>query len=100
MVTTTKTTATKTTGIAQETIHNTILTETGYQQMQTDEICTLTLKRVENILSGLNSGDFCKVMNIFVSGYRKIGSDSELVFFVLYLEKKLNFETNILFNRK
>ena len=73
MLTTTKATATKTTGIAQKTINNAISTGTGQQQTQTDQICTETLKRVENILSGPHSGAFCKFMEIFVSGYGKLG---------------------------
>ena len=85
MLTTTKTTATKTTGITQKTIHNTISAETGHEQTQTDQICTETLKRVENILSGPHSGAFCKVMDIFVSGYGKLDIDSELLF-VLFLK--------------
>ena len=38
MLTTTKTMATKTTGIAQKTIHNTISAGTGHEQTQTDQI--------------------------------------------------------------
>ena len=40
MLTTTKTTATITTGIAQKTNHNTFSTATGHEKNQTDEICT------------------------------------------------------------
>ena len=69
MLTTTKAMATKTTGIAQKTIHNTISAGTGHEQTETDQICTETLKRVENVLRGPHSGAFCKVMDIFVSGY-------------------------------
>ena len=91
MLTTTKTTATKTTGIAQKTIYNTISAETGHEQTQTDQICTETLKRVENILSGPHSGAFCKVMDIFVSGYGKLDIDSELLFVRLVFEEKIKF---------
>ena len=98
MLTTTKTTATKTTGIAQKTIHNTISTAAGHEQYQTDQICTETLKRVENILSGPHSGAFCKVMDICVSGYGKLHIDSELLLFLLYLKKKINFEKKIFYS--
>ena len=91
MLTTTKTLATKTTGIAQKTIHNTISAATGHEQTQTDQICTETLKRVENILIGPHSGAFCKVMDIFVSGYGKLDIDSELVFVRLVFEEKIKF---------
>ena len=76
MLTTTKAMATKTTLIAQKTIHNTISAGTGHEQTQTDQICTEILKRVENILSGPHSGAFCKVMDMFVSGYGKLDIDS------------------------
>ena len=76
MLTTTKMTAKKTTGIAQNTIHNTISTATGHEQTQTDHICTETVKRVENILSGPHSDAFCRVMDIFVSCYGKLDFDS------------------------
>ena len=49
----------KSTGIAQKTIHNTISTITGHEQIQTDQICTETLKRVENILGDPLSGVSC-----------------------------------------
>ena len=86
---TTKTTTMKTTG--QKTIHNTISARTGHEQTQTDQICTETLKRVENILSGPHSGAFCKVMDIFVSGYGKLDIDSELLFVRLVFEEKIKF---------
>ena len=91
VLTTTKAMATKTTGIAQKTIHNIISAGTGYEQTQTDQICTETLKRVENILSGPHSGAFCKVMDIFVSGYGKLDIDSELLFVRLVFEEKIKF---------
>ena len=83
--------ATKTAGIAQKTIHNTISAGTSHEQTQTDQICTETLKRVENILSGPQSGAFCKVMDIFVSGYGKLDIDSELLFVRLVFEEKIKF---------
>ena len=89
MLTTTKITTTKTT--AQKTIHNTISAGTGHEQTQTDQICTETLKRFENILSGPHSGAFCKVMDIFVSGYGKLDIDSELLFVRLVFEEKIKF---------
>ena len=88
MLTTTKTTEKKTTGIAQKTIHNTISTATGHEQTQTGQICTETLKRVENILSGPHSGAFCKVMDLLVSGYGKLHIDSELLLVRLVFEDK------------
>ena len=91
MLTATKTMATKTTGIAQKTIHNTISTTTGIEQTQTDQICTETFKRVENILSGPHSAAFCKVMDILVSGYGKLDIDSELLFVRLVFEEKIKF---------
>ena len=83
--------ATKTTGIAQKTIHNTISTATGHEQTQTDHICTETLKRVENIFSVPHSGAFCKDMDIFVSGYGKLDIDFELLFVRLVFEEKIKF---------
>ena len=83
--------ATKTTRIAQKTIHNTISAGTGHEQTQTDKICTETLKRVENILCGPHSGAFCKVMDIFVSGYGKLDIGSELLFVRLVCEEQIKF---------
>ena len=91
MLTTTKTSATKSTGMAQKTIHNAISTATGHEQTETDQICTETLKRVENILNGPHSGAFCKVMDIFVSGYGKLDIDSELLFVRLVFEEIIKF---------
>ena len=91
MLTTTKTTASNTAGIAQKTIDNIISTGTGQQQTQTDQICAETLKRVENSLSGPHSAAFCRFMNILVSSYGKLGSDSELVFVRLVIQEKIKF---------
>ena len=87
MLTTRKTTATKTTGIAQKTIHNTISTAAGHEQTQTDQICTEILKRVGNILSGPRFG----AMDIFVSGYGKLDIDSELLFVRIVIEEKIKY---------
>ena len=83
--------ATKTTGIAQKTIHNTISTVTGHEQTQTDQICEETFKRVENILIGPLSGAFCKAIDIFVSDYGKLDIDFDLVFVRLVFEKNIKF---------
>ena len=91
MLSTTRTTAKKTTRIARNTIHNTMSTATGHEQTQTDQICTETLKRVENILNQSQFGVFCKVMDIFVSGYGKLDIDSELLFVRLVFEEKIEF---------
>ena len=91
MLTTTKTSATKTTGIVQKTIHNAISTSTPLGQTQTGQICTETLKQVANILNGPHSGAFCKVMDIFASGYGNLDIDSELLFVRLVIEEKINF---------
>ena len=40
------------------------------------------------ILSGPHSGAFCKVMDIFVSGYEELDIDSELLFVRLVFEEK------------
>ena len=94
MLTTTKTMATKTTGIAQKTIHNTISIATGHEPTQTEQICTETLK-LQNIFSGPHSGAFCKDMDIFVSGYgnivMEIDIDFELLFVRLVFEEKIKF---------
>ena len=74
-----------------EKIHNAISTATGHEQTQTDQICTETLKRVENILKGPHSGAFCKVMDTFLSGYGKLDIDSELLFVRLVFEEKIKF---------
>ena len=91
VLTTTKTPATKSTRIAQKTIHNAISTATGHEQTQTDQNCTETLKRVENILNGPHSDAFYKVMDLFVSGYGKLYIDSELLFVRLVFEEKIKF---------
>ena len=91
MLTTTKLSATKSTGVAQKTIHSAISTATGHKQTQTDQICTETLKRIENILNGPQSGAFCKVMDIFVSGYGKLDIDSDLLSVRLVFEEKIKF---------
>ena len=88
---TTKTSATKSTGIAQKTIHNAVSTATGHEPTQNDQISTETLKRAENFLNGPHSGAFCKVMEIFVSGYGKLDIDSELLFVRLVFEGKIKF---------
>ena len=91
MLTMTKTSAKKSTGIAQKTFHNAISIATGHEQTQTDQICTETLKRVENIFNGPHSGAVCKIIDIFVSGYGKLDIDSELLFFRLVFEGKNKF---------
>ena len=90
MLTTTKTSATKSKGIAQKTIHNAI-SLSAVKETQTEKLCSETLKRVEQILCGPHFGASCQVMNIFVSGYGKLDVDSELLSVRLVFEENINF---------
>ena len=45
-----------------------------------------------------SSGVFCKVMDIFVSGYRKLDIDSELLFVRLVFEEKIKFWKKIFYS--
>ena len=59
------------------------------QQLQTDRISTETIKRFENILYGPHSGFFCRIMDIFVSGYGKLDIDNDVLCVRLVFEKKI-----------
>ena len=66
--------------VAQKTIYNCI-----------DFVNNETLRRVETILYGPHSGDFCQIMDIFLSGYGKLNIDSDLVSVRFVYEEKVKF---------
>ena len=61
------------------------------QQLQTDRISTETLKRIENILYAPHYGAFCQKLDIFVSGYRKLDIDNNVLCVRLVFEEKIKF---------
>ena len=73
---------------AQKSMHNMILPS---KQIQTDNFSSETLRRFEKILTGLHSGAFCQIMDIFVSGYGNMTIDTELLFVRLNYEEKIKF---------
>ena len=85
-----KTLARSTSIVPQKTIHN-FLCSTISSKTQTDQFSSETLKRVESILSGPNSGAFCQIMDIFMSGFGKLNIDSDLLFVRLVYEEKIQF---------
>ena len=74
--------------VAQKTIYNARLPS---NQNLTDFVNSETIRRVENILSGPHSGALCQIMDIFVSGYRKLNIDTDLLSVRLVYEEKINF---------
>ena len=66
---------------------------TIYSKTQTDQFSSETLKRVESILSGLHSGAFCQIKDIYMSGFGKLNIDSDLLFVrLVYGEKSSVFK--------
>ena len=49
-------------------------------QLQPGCIATKNFKKSEEILQGPHSGVSCQIMDIFVSGYEKLGTDSYIFF--------------------
>ena len=61
------------------------------KQTQTDNISSETLRRFESILTGPHSGAFCRIMDIFVSGYGNLNIDTDLLFIRFVYEEKIKF---------
>ena len=61
------------------------------KQTQTDNFNSETLRRFESILTGPHSGAFCRIMDIFVSGYGKLNIDTDLLFIRFVYEEKIKF---------
>ena len=85
-----KTFARSTSIVPQKTIYN-FVCSTISSKTQTDQFSSETLKRVESILSGPNSGAFCQIMDILMSGFGKLNIDSDLLFVRLVYEEKIQF---------
>ena len=76
------------TTVAQKSVHNMILPG---NQTQTDNFSSETLRRFESILTGPHSGAFCRIINIFVSGYGNLNIDTDLLFIRFVYEEKIKF---------
>ena len=76
------------TTVAQKSVHNMILPG---KQTQTDNFSSKTLRRFESILTGPHSGAFCRIMDIFVSGYGNFNIDTDLLFIRFVYEEKIKF---------
>ena len=76
--------------VPQKTIHN-FVCSTISSKTQTDQFSSETLKREESILSCSHSGDFCQIMDIFMSGFVKLNIDSDLLFVRLVYGEKIQF---------
>ena len=61
------------------------------EQIQTDNFSSETLRRIESIFTSLHSGAFCQVMDIFVSGYGILNTDTDLFFIRFVYEEKIKF---------
>ena len=64
---------------------------TSNQQLQSDHIPTDSLKRFETILFGSHASAFCQTMDKFISGFGKLGLDSDVLFVRFKYEEKINF---------
>ena len=64
---------------------------TESRHVQTDEMNTETLKRFESLINGPHSAAFCKIMDIFTSGYGKLDVDTDVLFVKFIVEEKVNF---------
>ena len=62
------------------------------EKTQTDNFSSKTLRRFYSIFTGLHSGAFCQVTDIFVSGYGNLNTDTHLFFIRFVYEAKLNLE--------
>ena len=76
------------TTVAQKSVHNMILPG---KQTQTDNFSSETLHRFESISTGPHSGAFCRIMDIFVSGYGNLNIDTDLLFIRFVYEEKIKF---------
>ena len=74
--------------VAQKTIYN---ARPPSKQVQTDFVNSETLRRDETILYGPHSGAFCKIIDIFMSGYGKLIIDSDLLSVRFVYEEKVKF---------
>ena len=61
------------------------------KQVQNDFVNCETIRGVESILSGPQSGAFCQIMNIFDGGYGKLNIDTDLLSVRLVYEEKIKF---------
>ena len=61
-------------------------------QTQTDLITNVTIERFINILNGDNAAEFCKIIDIILSGYGRLEIDSNTLFVKFIMEKNLNSE--------
>ena len=62
-----------------------------HQAIQTDQLSFLNLKTVQSILSGPQVGAFCQIPGIFISGYRKLVIDSDILCVYLIYAKWIKF---------
>ena len=76
------------TTVVQKSWHNMILPG---EQTQTDNFSSETLRKVESIFTSLHSGALCQIMDIFLSGYGNLNTDTELFFIRFVYEEKIKF---------
>ena len=65
--------------------------QTKSVQTQTDLITNVTIKRFTNILNGENAAELSRIIDIFLSGYGGMESDSNTLFVKFIKEKKFKF---------
>ena len=73
---------------AQKTIYN---DRPESKQIRIDFVNSETLRRVETIFYVPNSGAFCQIVDIFMSGYGKLNIDSDLLVVRFVYEEKVKF---------
>ena len=73
-------------------ISTSVLTKhTESRHVQTGEMNTEALKRFESLINEPHSAAFCKIMNIFTSGYGKLDVDTDVFFVKFFVEEKVKF---------
>ena len=63
----------------------------GSVQTQTDLITNVTIDRSTNPLNGDNAAGFSKNIDIILSGYGRLETNSNTLFFKFIMEKKFKF---------
>ena len=58
-------------------------------QTQTDLITNVTIDRSTNLLNGDNAAEFSKKLDIILSGYGRLETNSNTLFFSFIMEKKI-----------
>ena len=61
------------------------------RHVQTDEMNTKTLKKIECLIIGTHSAAFCKIMDILTIGNGKLDVDTDVLFVKIIVEGKVKF---------